>query len=210
MEYSKLGLQYFTPEYTDYFYELPGEVRDETRDEQDLLYKGVDENTSAHIYDTLYEHSIGDRDPDVGMLAMTEVRELAEAGDRLALDCRQWQQDESFVHESDVVVLGTGYHRPDPAFLAPLSDDIARDGKGRFEISRDYRLDYDGAGRLFVQNADLHTHGVGAPDLGLGPYRNSVIVNRLAGREVYPEDSDTVYQDFDAAQFAKQTPTADQ
>lgn len=207
MEYSKLGLQHFTPEYIDYFHDLPPERRDAVRDEQDLLYKGIDPETNERIYDELYRQSIDD-DPDVGLLALTEVRELAAAGDRLVLDCHHQQRDTSFVHESEAVVLGTGYHRPEPSFLAPLADDIGRDAKGRFRVARDYRLAFDGDGRLFVQNGDLHSHGVGAPDLGLGAYRNAVIVNRLLGRERYPEDADTVFQTFDPEQFAERAPNA--
>ncbi|WP_332899110.1 lysine N(6)-hydroxylase/L-ornithine N(5)-oxygenase family protein [Haladaptatus sp. CMSO5] len=206
MEYSKLGLQFFTPEYSRYFHDLPPEVRDETRANQDLLYKGIDENTSADIYDELYRQSIR-TEPDVGLLANTEIRELAEAEDRFVLDCHQHEQDVSFAYEADVVVLGTGYTRPEPVFLAPLEPSLARDEKGRFRVSKDYQLDFDGEGSLFVQNMDLHSHGIGAPDLGLGAYRNSIIVNRLAGREVYPEDTNTVFQSFDAASFANRTQT---
>lgn len=220
MEYSKLGLQHFTPEYMQYFYDLPDEEKDEIRTGQDLLYKGIDPDTSAAIYDLLYERSIGDCDPDVGMFAMTEVEGIepikgegsdsiesdetaieSQAGYRL--DCHQWQADESFAHESDVVILGTGYHRPIPAFLDPISGRITWDEQGRYRVTEDHRLVLDGIeGDVFVQNGGLHSHGVGAPDLGLGCYRNSRIVNRLVGLEVYSEDADTVYQDFSVEQFA--------
>ena len=49
---------------------------------------------------------------------------------------------------------------------------------------------------LFVQNGELHTHGVGAPDLGLGAHRNAVIVNALVGREVYAVRERNVFQSF--------------
>ncbi len=208
MEYSKLGLQHFTPEYEQYVYELPQEVTDELVPNQDLLYKGIDPGTSAEIYDLLYRRSIGDCEPDVGLFAMTEVEEIETAGDGYALDCHQWQTEESFVHESDVVVLGTGYERPIPSFLEPLEEVIGWDDKGRFEVTEDHRLGIDVAGDVFLQNAELHTHGVGVPDLGLGCYRNTTFVNRLLGREVYPEDTDTIYQDFSLEQFVEHAPGA--
>jgi len=206
MEYSKLGLQHFTPEYDRYVYDLPQEVKDDLIPNQDLLYKGVDPETSAEIYDLLYRRSIGERDPDVGLFAMTDVRDIESVGDGYALDCRQWQADESFVYESEVVVLGTGYERPIPDFLDPLDDAISWDEKGRFEVTEDHRLDVALTGDVFLQNAELHTHGVGVPDLGLGCYRNTLFVNRLFGREVYPEDEDTVYQDFSAERFVERAP----
>ncbi|WP_247728508.1 lysine N(6)-hydroxylase/L-ornithine N(5)-oxygenase family protein [Halovivax limisalsi] len=206
MEYSKLGLQHFSPEYEQYVYDLPQSVKDDLIPNQDLLYKGVDPDTSAEIYDLLYRRSIGDRDPDVGLFAMTEVRAIESVGDAYALDCRQWQAEESFVHESEVVILGTGYQRPIPDFLDPLEGRINWDERGRFGVTEDHRLDIDVAGDVFLQNAELHTHGVGVPDLGLGCYRNTKFVNRLVGRRVYPEDVDTVYQDFSVERFVERRP----
>ncbi|MFC4436306.1 MULTISPECIES: lysine N(6)-hydroxylase/L-ornithine N(5)-oxygenase family protein [Natrialbaceae] len=208
MEYSKLGLQHFTPEYAQYVYDLPQEAKDELVPNQGLLYKGVDPGTSAEIYDLLYRRSIGSREPDVGLFAMTEVRDIEPAGDAYALDCHQWQAEESFAHESEVVVLGTGYERPVPEFLEPLEEAIEWDGRGRFEVTEDHRLEIDAAGDVFLQNAELHTHGVGVPDLGLGCYRNTKFVNRLVGREAYPEDADTVYQDFSVDRFVERAPGA--
>ncbi|ELZ22823.1 L-lysine 6-monooxygenase [Haloterrigena salina JCM 13891] len=212
MEYSKLGLQHFTPEYTEYFYDLPQSRKDELLPDQDLLYKGIDPETSERIYDTLYERSIGDRDPDFGMLATTAVRDIERLEGSYWLECEQHQQGHRFALETDAVIFGTGYQRPTPTFLEPIADRIAFDDRGRFRVSEDYRLEGDlgGAdddgGRVFVQNAEMHTHGVGTPDLGLGCYRNAVIIERLAGREVYPIDRDTVFQDFDVDQFADHAP----
>ncbi|QLG28944.1 lysine N(6)-hydroxylase/L-ornithine N(5)-oxygenase family protein [Halorarum halophilum] len=206
MEYSKLGLQHFTPEYEQYVYDLPQEVKDDLIPNQDLLYKGVDPDTSAEIYDLLYRRSIGDHDPDVGLFAMTDVQDIESVGEAYALDCHQWQTEESFVHESEVVILGTGYERPIPGFLEPLEDAINWDDKGRFEVTEDHRLDIAVGGDVFLQNAELHTHGVGVPDLGLGCYRNTKFVNRLVGREAYPDDTDTVYQDFSLDQFVEHAP----
>jgi lysine N6-hydroxylase len=209
MEYSKLGLQHFTPEYTEYFYDLPQERKDALVPEQGLLYKGIDPETSEEIYDLLYERSIGVADPDVGMLATTEVESIEEAGDGYRLTCEQWQEGERFAHGSDVVVLGTGYHRPKPPFLAGIEDRIARDAKGRLRIGENYEIEFDGAGRLFVQNADLYSHGVGTPDLGLGCQRNAVIIESLLGEERYPTDEDTVFQDFSVESFCSKAPDSE-
>ncbi len=62
MEYSKLGLEHFSPEYTAYFHALPEATRDALRAGQELLYKGIDAGTSERIYDLLYRRSVdGDR-----------------------------------------------------------------------------------------------------------------------------------------------------
>ncbi|WP_435068263.1 lysine N(6)-hydroxylase/L-ornithine N(5)-oxygenase family protein [Haloplanus sp. C73] len=198
----KLGHMVYTPEYTDYFYDLDQSRKDELLGDQDLLYKGIDETTSAKIYDTLYERSIGANDPDVGMIAATEVVEMGgnDAGG-YALLCEQQEEERRFVHDTDTVVLATGYSREDPPFLSPLEEDIHRDGRDRLSITEDFRLRTDLDGRIFVQNAELHTHGINAPDLGLGAHRNAVIFNQVAGRDVYDTSHADTFQSFKTSEF---------
>jgi lysine N6-hydroxylase len=66
-------------------------------------------------------------------------------------------------------------------------------------VTRDYRLQTKGLQEndIFIQNGELHTHGVGAPDLGLGAYRNAMIVNKLYGREIYHLSQKNVFQAFE-------------
>ena len=198
MEYSKLGLEHFTPEYTAYFHGLPEERRDALRSGQDLLYKGISAETSEAIFDSLYEASIDGDDPPVAYRSACELRAIEAAGEGgLRLTFHHLDEDVSFTHDTDVVVLATGYE-PAPLPLPP--ELVERDGRGRPVVDHDYRLRLVDRPKstLFVQNAELHTHGVGAPDLGLGAHRNSVVVNALAGREVYPVRPHNVFQSFGA------------
>jgi len=196
MEYSKLGLEHFTPEYTRYFHGLSAAKRDELRAGQDLLYKGISAETSARIYDALYDRTVGGAEPGVAYAASSELVGVERIPDGLRLTLRQRDQDVEFTHDTDAVVLGTGYV-PSPLPVDGLAD---LDAQGRLRIGLDYRvaLRDPAAPPLYVQNAELHTHGVGTPDLGLGAHRNSVIINDLAGREVYPVRERNVFQRFGA------------
>ena len=203
MEYSKLGLEHFSPDYTKYFYDLPAERKDSIRAGQGLLYKGISATTIADIYDTLYEAGIGGQEgPGVRLMSLTEVEQLMPASDRgndgYRLHCRQLQQDAAFEHTSEIVILATGYEHAEPACLSPLEPYICRDAKGRLDIAENYslKLRTSGENHILIQNGELHTHGVGAPDLGLGAHRNSVIIKQLAQREVYPLRSRNVFQQF--------------
>jgi lysine N6-hydroxylase len=49
-----------------------------------------------------------------------------------------------------------------------------------------------------VQNAELHTHGSTAPDLGMAAYRNSCIIRDMLGREPYPIEKSIAFQEFGA------------
>jgi lysine N6-hydroxylase len=191
MEYSKLGLEHFTPEYSAYFHGLPEARRDALRSGQDLLYKGIDGETSAAIYDALYEASIDCAEPAVGYRSACELRALERDGAAWTLTFHHLDEGTTFRHETDTVVLATGY---EPAPLPLAAGVVETDGQGRPVVGLDHSL----RPGLFVQNAELHTHGVGAPDLGLGAHRNAVIVNAVAGREVYRVRERNVFQSFGA------------
>lgn len=198
MEYSKLGLEYFSPDYTDFFYSLPQEKKDALLKDQDLLYKGISADTIAEIYDYLYERSIGSEYPPISLQAMTEITGLEASGRGYSLRGYHQVKEEGFTQETDVVIFGTGYKTAVPSFLSGMKDDLAYDDTGRFKITKDYRLEtfIGEGGSIYVQNGEMHTHGVGAPDLGLGAHRNAVIINQLAGREVYPVQTKNVFQRF--------------
>ncbi|KAA6453352.1 lysine N(6)-hydroxylase/L-ornithine N(5)-oxygenase family protein [Bacillus swezeyi] len=198
MEYSNLGLEYFSPDYIDFFYQLPQWRKDELLAQQDLLYKGISAKTISDIYHLLYERTAGGQEAAFDLQSMTEVEQIEQKAGKWILHCAQRVNEERFERQADVVVLATGYQARLPECLAPLNSLIEKDDSGRFFITRDYRLmtAANKESHIFVQNGELHTHGVGAPDLGLGAYRNSVIINQLAARDVYHVSHQTVFQTF--------------
>jgi lysine N6-hydroxylase len=210
MEYSKLGLEHFSPEYTRWFHSLPEEKRDELRSGQDLLYKGISADTSALIYDLLYEATIDDgarhEGPgvrtasglDMAYTSGCELWNLEPRAEGVRLHLHHRDDGTKVEHTSRHVILATGY-RPAPL---PLTGELAklveRDNRGRPVIGLDHRVHLPGrpGAQLYAQNAELHTHGVGAPDLGLGAWRSAGLVNSLVGRDVYPTPGHTVFQAF--------------
>lgn len=189
MEYSKIGLEHFTPDYIRYFRALPEERREQLIQEQWQLYKGVSEETLAELHDELYERTIGGAEPRAALHPGVEIV-AAEAADKVyVLTCRHAQQDAHFEIRTSAIVSATGYAATRPAFLdGPdgLGTLVDWDDKGRYRIDEEYRVALDPrvSGRLYVQNAELHTHGVGAPDLTLGAWRAATILNAVAGRTV--------------------------
>ena len=154
----------------------------------------------AKIYDLLYERSIGENYPKVRLLPLVEVKEVekTEAGYRLGYSQRE--QNAYFTHESDCIILATGYEGTIPNFIEGVRGLIQWDSQNRYLVNLDYRLalTQDIPNRIFIQNGEIHTHGIGAPDLGLGAYRNSVIINNLKGNTVYPVYRHNVFQEFGA------------
>ncbi|MCY9784096.1 lysine N(6)-hydroxylase/L-ornithine N(5)-oxygenase family protein [Nocardiopsis sp. EMB25] len=200
MEYSKLGLEHFTPDYTRYFHSLPQPTRDRLVPSQWQLYKGISADTISEIHDALYERGVGGAPVDVSLRAHCELLEAREDGGRIALTFRHREQDRVFTARTDGVVAASGYAQRRPDFLEPVLKLIETDDRGRFAIDADHRLRTDPAltAPIHVQNAELHTHGVGAPDLGLGAWRAATILNSLTGRTVYRLPERTAYTSFGA------------
>lgn len=201
MEYSKLGLEHFTPDYTDYFRGLPGETREALLGTQWQLYKGISAETIAEIYDLLYERSVGGRHLDATLQPAVAVESARTDGDRQVLDCRHVQQGRPFRVETEAVVLATGYAPRQPGLLDPLRPLLRLDDRGRYQVDESHQVALDPAvsGRLFVQNAEAHTHGVGAPDLGLGAWRSARILSAVTGRHLVDVPQQGTFTTFGAS-----------
>ncbi|MFF1955746.1 lysine N(6)-hydroxylase/L-ornithine N(5)-oxygenase family protein [Streptomyces sp. NPDC058220] len=186
MEYSKIGLEHFTPDYIRYFRALPEERRERLVREQWQLYKGVSEETLGEIHDELYERTIGGTEPRAALHPGVAIVGVESEGDGYLLTCRHTEQDELFEVRTSAIVSATGYAAARPAFLDAMAELVDWDDKGRYQIDGDYRVALDPrvSGALYVQNAELHTHGIGAPDLTLGAWRAATILNAVAGRTV--------------------------
>lgn len=210
MEYSKLGLEQFTPDYTRYFHGLPDGVRDGLLPRQWQLYKAVDAATLGAVHDELYRRTLDGGWPDAVLTPAVEVRSATRGRrGRLELRLHHTQQGTRGRLTTDAVVLATGYReRPLDALLAPLGGLVRRDAAGRPRVDRRHRLELDpavaGSGgppgsrrrHIYVQSADRHTHGVGAPDLGLAAHRGAAILNDLTGTNAYPLPRRTAFTTF--------------
>ena len=198
MEYSKLGLEHFTPDYTRHFRGLPEQVRDRLVPAQWQLYKAISAETIAAVYDLLYDLSATGDGTAPTLAPNIEVLSARRHGEAVELTCRHTQLQEEFSLQTDAVVLGTGYAARRPALLQPISHLVDWDAQQRYQVDAEYRvvLRPEISGRLYVQNAELHTHGVGAPDLGLAAHRAAVILNSLTGRTVYRLPKQTAYTTF--------------
>lgn len=210
LEYGKLTLEMTSPDYIDYFHALPESTRDQLMRQQKGLYKGIDLELINTIYDRLYTKRLsGPVDTHLLTCARLESCRYDAAHRRFDLVFTHTEQDQRFQHRTEGLILATGYTPRTPEFLAPIDDRIQRDRAGRYAVGRFYNVDANN--EIFVQNAELHTHGLVAPDLGMACYRNACIIRELAGREIYPVERSFTFQDFgapDDAVFQPQRATA--
>ncbi|MBT2613372.1 SidA/IucD/PvdA family monooxygenase [Streptomyces sp. ISL-87] len=176
MEYSKLGLEHFTPDYSRYFHAL------------------------AAIHEELYRRTLHGGWPDTVLTPGVSVRTAGRiATTKVELHLEHIEQGTRSRLTTDAVILATGYkERPLSRLLAGLDPYLRKDSSGRPRIDDRYRMILDPAvtGSIFVQNGERHSHGVGAPDLGLAAWRSAAILNTLTGKEPYPQPQRTAFTTF--------------
>ncbi|MEW2222959.1 SidA/IucD/PvdA family monooxygenase [Streptomyces sp. NPDC006990] len=208
LEYTKLTLEMTSPEYVDYFHSLPADTRDSLVASQKNLYKGINTELIDAIFDLLYRKNRRAPCP-TRLMTNTALTDAAydESAGTYTLGLRQEEQNRDFSLTTEGLILATGYRYQRPDFLGPITDRIEWDAQGRFAVRRDYSIDTSGQ-EIYVQNAELHTHGFVAPDLGMAAYRNSCIIRELLGREVYPVEKSIAFQEFAAPADTPAAPAA--
>ncbi len=214
MEYSKLGLEHFTPDHTRYFHALTEPVRDRLLASQWQLHKGIGADTIAAIHDELYHRTLHGGWPEAVLTPGVHVRTAGRvATTQVELHLEHTQQGTRSRLTTDAVVLATGYRdRPLDRVLAGLDPYLRRDSAHRPRIDEQFRLVLDPSVtatgcHIYVQNAELHTHGVGAPDLGLAAWRSATILNTLTGKTPYPLPTRTAFTTFGLEPRQPQVPT---
>jgi lysine N6-hydroxylase len=199
LDYTKLVLEMTTPAYVRYFHALPQATKDRLNAEQWQHYKGISAETLAEIYRLLYERELADGLAPVELRCGVAVEPPSfEQAGRALLTCRHIDTDARFQHSTSLVVAATGYRERLPEFLAPIEPLIRRDDHGRYRVRLDYSVELDPAlsGRIFVANAELHSHGAATPDLGVSAYRNASILNTIQAAEVYRLPARTAFTSF--------------
>lgn len=198
LDFTKLSLEMTTPAYMDYFHSLPEETRDRVRDGHWQFHKGISTDTLERIHDLLYRRQLHDDAARVELRNGVRVDALDDDGGRVSVRGRHLDTDTALAHTTDLVIAATGYRERAQPFLAPIESRLHLDSQGRRVIAANHSVVADGSltDRLFVVNAEIHAHGVSAPNLDIGAVRNARILNTVAGREVYRLPKTTAFTSF--------------
>lgn len=196
MEYTKLTLELTSPEYARYVRQLPMERRDQLLRDNRNLYKGISSETINSIYDMLYRLSLSSNLTEHTTLhAGVSVSYSGNGRDTLEFDLCHEETGTHSPHSTHAAVLCTGYRSAQiPAFLEPSREQLNLDPQGRFDLDGSFAA--DDAATLFVLNADEHLISLNGPDLGMGPWRNSIVLRAITGREGYPIERAIAFQDI--------------
>lgn len=195
MDYSKFALEMTSPDYINHFFDLPSNIKQRVLKTQSSLYKGMNTALIDSIYNRLYILSLeeGFRER-IFLQANSKLVKIKGVGEALKCTIRNKETRRSMQHNTDALIMATGYQSVIPQFIQPIRERICWDKAGRYAVRRNYSIDENNT--IFVQNAELHTHGFNAPDLGMGPYRNAIILNTVLGYSHFQIERDVPFQRF--------------
>jgi lysine N6-hydroxylase len=196
MEYTKLSLEMTSPEYIDHFYALPGDIKETVLNSQNALYKGINAQLINEIYDELYMQSLSHSTAHVKLHTNVKTTGILQmiSGDKCEIQLTHLELKQNFTHVTNAVIFATGYRHAFPSFIDPVKELIQWSTDNKYAVNSNYSVDQNDS--IFIQNAELHTHGFNAPDLGMGPYRNAIILNSILEREHFSIEKATSFQTF--------------
>ncbi|WP_312314048.1 lysine N(6)-hydroxylase/L-ornithine N(5)-oxygenase family protein [Empedobacter brevis] len=197
MENSKLTFEHTSPDYLSFFHSLPEKKRHEIVNKQDALYKGINQDLIDTIYDELYHLELYRQEPlPIRILPNTRLEALK--GDKFSgFDMELFHKilEESYNLHTDYVILATGYKYQEPEFLQHVNHLINRDCFGKMQADATYNINKEDK-NLYILNVELTSHGILTSDLGMGPYRNAIILNDILGYEHFKLEKKITFQDF--------------
>lgn len=195
MEYSKLTLEMTSPDYIRYFYGLAADKKKQILSNQAMLYKGINFSLINAIYDELYLRQLSVSPSSTGLFSNSELKRILTIDcTKLELEFYHSELEQTFTHVTEGIILATGYSPAVPDFIYPITARIQWNANKQYQVNKNYSI--DSSETIFVQNAEMHSHGFNAPDLGMGPFRNAVILNCILGYEHYQLEKQISFQTF--------------
>ena len=177
---------YYTPSFSDHFYDLDRSAREAFVAQQVLSSDGISMSTLRQIYQRAYVHRFIDGAPDlVALYPNRGVVDVRREGTSGAWDVTFVSNDQRAIEEHaelDVVIWATGF-RPAPMdFLAPIDHRLEREGD-EYRVDQNFAVRWDGPPdrNIFLQNATRRQRGLADPNLSLMAWRSQRILDRLRG-----------------------------
>jgi lysine N6-hydroxylase len=181
--------EYFTPEYVNYFYTLPEDVREQEIATQKLPSDGISYHTLEDIYKQLYHRfDVLHQPRNVRLLPHRALDHIVRhAGGDFSLQAKHGLEKYEEHFSADIVILATGYRPGLPDYLEPLLDRIPYDREQHLPLQPNFNLRWDGPeqNRIYAVNAGIHSHGSAEGQLTLTAWRSAKILNHLLGEAHY-------------------------
>ena len=184
--------EFFTPAYSDYFFQLPEHEKRRLLHQQTLASDGINLDLLEEIYRNLYEIELIEGRGKIAKLHFNHsLIDFMRGVNGWTLYCRKGEGHEVKMFQADIVIFATGFDSRPPQFLEPLMPRLETCSEG-FGINEDFSVRWDGpsTNRIYIQTAARHVRGVADPNLSLMAWRSARIINSLTGRNTYQTDNE--------------------
>jgi lysine N6-hydroxylase len=174
---------YYMPCYSDYFYGLSQDVRQQFNVRQVLTSDGISEATLREIYQRIYiQRFIHGYQDLMALYPNRQVSDVAVSADGGWTMSLVNNDDPAAVEqiEADVIIWATGFRPTAMTFLEPLVGRMEREGD-ELRVDPDFAVRWDGPAdrNVFLQNAARGQRGLADPNLSLVAWRSQRICDRL-------------------------------
>ena len=178
----------YTPSYNSYFRTLPKNVRSQKVESQKLASDGISLGILNEVYKELYKRVYIDQQHNRFFIAPDrELSKLNQTEEGWNLEFSHLSNNCTENISADNVILSLGQTIQLPRLLGEvlMSLEISTT---KFEINDDFSLksEYLCKNKIYLQGMSKLANGIAEPNLGMSPWRNSIILNSIFGREVFP------------------------
>ncbi|WP_430412285.1 lysine N(6)-hydroxylase/L-ornithine N(5)-oxygenase family protein [Kordia sp.] len=188
MENTPFSNELYSPNYSEYFFDLQKELKGELLNLQKYTSDGISETTLNQIYELLYNNKFLLQKADINMYMNTRLNGMQKNSDgNFDLQLNQKDDNNRTIHlKSDIVVLATGLEYKLPKFLYPIMDKLITTN-GKFDTNEDYSIKTNESlkGGIYLHNGSRHVRGVADPNLSLLAWRSAKIINSIAKNNFY-------------------------
>lgn len=186
--------EYFTPEYTQGFHGLSGEVRSREVVAQKLSSDGITPAALQTLYRELYHRfDVLDETRWARLLPHRRALDMRRQGLGYTLAAENGLTGEREDFYADVVIFATGFSNRLPRCMASLQDRLHYNEHGELALGPQFQVEWDGpeGHRLYAVNAGRYSHGIAEPQLSLAAWRSATILNHVSGQQIFElEDSE--------------------
>ncbi|MDZ5712968.1 lysine N(6)-hydroxylase/L-ornithine N(5)-oxygenase family protein [Jeotgalibacillus haloalkalitolerans] len=198
LESSKFGQEFFTPDFTDYFHDLPLQQREHALSMLDYVRNGIAPDTLNSIYRWMYHRSSGGRELAITIQPNAELINIKNDGEQLNCTFEHKLSNREFTRSFQRIIAATGYQPNLPSFFQQAFDHAEKEN-GHFVVSRNYHLLFnkDRHENVYLLTAIEKTHGAEATNMGMAVNRNIHIINKIAGRIIYKNPRNVTFQSFE-------------
>lgn len=194
LETGKLGEEIFSPSYVEYFNQLPLKTRQEAVSKFARSQNGISPETLQSIYEHLYDLTAEQKER-VQIRANLEVEKIAH-NSQFEIQMRHMELNQVRTSTADAVIAATGFSPALPSFINRLN--IEFEGEQAWKVDANYRIvrSIQSAHHLYATTNLELSHGPAADNLGMSVSRNQLILNDVAGKELYPVEQHATFTTF--------------